>query len=215
MTLSNVSNRSRFAIKRNLVSGVIAAFFALTTLVGGVNTAIAQPLTAEAEMFKGKADAKVTVIEYASMTCPHCARFHTDQWPAIKKAYVDTGKVKFVFQEFPLDRGAFWAAILARCSGKDRYFAFIDLMFKRQGAWANRDPMPTLTKLGALGGVSEDQFKACLADKALGDGLLKSRQTGGKDFGVDSTPSFVVNGKLEKGIYNLETFAAVVDPLLN
>lgn len=192
-----------------------AAFAGLPALLAGPGSALAEPLTAETDMFYGNADAKVTVLEYASMTCPHCANFHINQLPAIKKAYVDTGKVKFVFRDFPLDRAAFWAAILARCSGKERYFAFIDLMFKRQSAWSSGgDPMQSLIKLGSLGGVSESQFKACLADKKLGDGILMSRQTGSKKYEVNATPSFVINGKLHKGVYDLKTFAAAVDPLL-
>ncbi len=215
MTLPNVSHRSLYATRRSFALALGAALVAAFALLSDGNTVQAAPLAAETDMVMGSPDAKVTVIEYASMTCPHCANFHINQLPAIKKAYIDTGKVKFIFREFPLDRAAFWGAILARCSGQDRFFAFVDLMFKRQSAWAaGGDPMENLTKLGALGGVSADQFQACLKDKKLGDGILMSRQTGSKKYGVNSTPGFVVNGKQAEGVFDLKTFAAAVDPLL-
>ena len=221
MTLPNVSVRSIFAGGRNLALTLTAAIAgAAMLLIGAIPVSVpaqaqAAALTAETEMFIGDPNAKVTVYEYISMTCPHCARFHNEQLPAIKKAYVDTGKVKFVLREFPLDRAAFWGAILARCSGKDRFFAFIDIMFKRQSAWSSGgDPMQALTRLGTLGGVSESQFKACLADKKLGDGILTTRQTGSKKYEINATPGFVINGEKADSVYDLKTFAAVVDPLL-
>ena len=215
MTLLNVSHRSRFAIRRKLVSGLAAAFLGLPALLAGANSARADALPAETEMFLGNADAKVTVVEYISMTCLHCAKFHNNALPDIKKAYIDTGKVKFIIREFPLDRAAFWGSILARCSGKDRFFAFIDLMFKRQNSWSvGSDPKQALTRLGALGGVSEADFKACLADKKLGDGILQSRQTASKKYEINATPGFLINGKKADGVYDLKTFAAAIDPLL-
>jgi protein-disulfide isomerase len=192
-----------------------AAFLGLPALLAGGKSVRAEALAPETDMILGNPDARVTVIEYASMTCPHCAKFHTDAMPAIKKAYLDTGKIKFVFREFPLDRAAFWGSILARCSGKDRFFGFIDLMFKRQNAWAaGGDPMQALIKLGSLGGVGEAEFKACLADKKLGDGILKTRQTASKEFEINATPGFVINGKKAEGVHDYKTLAAHIDPML-
>ena len=219
MTLSNVSQRSRFAIRRKLVSGMVSgmavAFSGLPALLAGSKPARAEALAAETDMILGNPDAKITVVEYASMTCPHCAKFHTQSMPAIKKAYLDTGKIKFVFREFPLDRAAFWGSILARCSGKDRFFGFIDLMFKRQNLWATgSDPMQELIKLGSLGGVGEAEFKACLADKKLGDGILQTRQTASKKYEINATPGFLINGKKAEGVFDYKTLAAVIDPML-
>ena len=204
MTLSDVLVR----FKKTAGISLFAAFVA-------AGPASAEALKADQDMFIGKADAPVTVIEYASMTCPHCANFHTDELPAIKKAYIDTGKVKLVFREFPLDRVAYWASILARCAGKDRYFAFIDILFKRQRAWATAEnPQAALAQFGQMGGVSQDQFKACLADKALGDGILKTRLDGQNKFEVNLTPSFVINGNKHAGAMNVDALAKIVDPLL-
>ena len=216
VTLSSVFRAwspRRVPVAAGALTAVIVVAALLLLVQSG--TAAAQALTAEQEMFLGNKDAPVTVIEYASMTCPHCASFHIKNFPAIKKAYVDTGKVKFVFREFPLDRVAWFGSILARCSGEKRFFAFIDVMFRRQSNWARaEDPVKALSQLAQIGGVGKAEFEACLADKKLGDGILKTRLDGNNKFKVESTPSFVVNGKKAKGEMTVEALAKLVEPLL-
>lgn len=166
------------------------------------------------DMVIGKADAKITIIEYASLTCPHCAAFHADILPAVKADYIDTGKAKLVFRDFPLDNLAFAGAILARCGGPDRYFTFLNVLFAQQRQWATAsDPKAALTQIARLGGVSAEQFDACLADKALGDYILNSRLEGNQKFNVNSTPTLIINGKTEAGVPSLDELRKKLDAL--
>ena len=162
-------------------------------LVGTAGPALAQ---GAADRVLGKTDAPITIIEYASLTCPHCAEFHNTVLPELKKQYVDTGKVKFIYRDFPLDQLALRAAMLARCAPEERYFAFVEVLFKNQQSWAAAsDPMAALSRIGRLGGVPAEKIESCLNDKALADAVLESRMTGAKDFDVKSTPTILVNGK--------------------
>ena len=148
------------------------------------------------DMALGKADAPVTVIEYASMTCPHCAAFEAEALPKLKSQYIETGKLRLIFREFPLDRLALEAAKVARCAGPDRYFAFVEVLFAQQGNWARaKDPMADLQRLAKLGGIGEEAFKACVADQALADQIVESRYTAEKAFTISGTPGFVLDGK--------------------
>jgi protein-disulfide isomerase len=166
------------------------------------------------DMVLGKADAPITVIEYASLTCPHCAHFHETVLPAIKTDYIDTGKVKFVFRDFPLDQLAFAAAVLARCGGPEKYFTYLTVLFAQQRQWAGApDPKAALTQIGRLGGVSAEQFDKCLADKPLGDYILNSRLEGNQKFNVNSTPTLIINGKTEPGTPTIEQMRARLDAL--
>jgi protein-disulfide isomerase len=178
----------------------------LSVLVAGFLSAAAQSQTAPAadprlqEMVLGKADAPITIIEYASLTCPHCARFHAETLPQLKAEFIDTGKARLIFRDFPLDQLAFAGAVLARCGGPDRYYTFLNVLFAQQGQWAtSSDPKGALTQIGRLGGVPSDQFEACLADKALADQILNSRLEGNQKHNVSSTPSFVIGGKTYAG----------------
>ena len=167
------------------------------------------------EMALGRDDAPVTIIEYASLSCPHCATFHEETLPALREKYIDTGKVRLVFREFPLERTAFWASIIARCAGEKRYFAFIDVFFKKQQAWYSaEDPFEALTRIARLGGLSAKDAEACREDKALGDYILQIRLDGERDHGIDSTPSFVIDGKTYRGVLTLEQIERIIAPLL-
>lgn len=194
----------------------------LSVLVAGFvsSAAFAQGAAAGADprlqdMVLGKADAPVTIIEYASLTCPHCAHFHTDVLPTIKKDYIDTGKVKLIFRDFPLDQLAFAGAVLARCGGPEKYFTFLNVLFAQQRQWAgSNDPKAALIQIGRLGGVSSDQFEKCLADKPLGDYILNSRLEGNQKFNVTSTPTLIINGKAEPGAPSLEELRKKLDALV-
>jgi protein-disulfide isomerase len=169
------------------------------------------------DMVMGKADAPVTVIEYASMTCPHCAHFQETTFPEIKKQYIDTGKVRYIFREFPLDNLAAAAFMLARCAGKDdssRYFAMIDTMFKQQRTWAVEKPIPPMLAIAKQAGFTEQSFNACLANQPILDGIEKVRSRAVKDFKVESTPTFFINGTKVTGALSIEDMAKVIDPYL-
>ena len=166
---------------------------------------------AKGDMAIGSKDAPVTIIEYASMTCPHCASFHLGPFKELKSKYIDTGKVRMIFREFPFDPLALQASMLARCTGEKRYFGMLKVLFKNLSKWAQvSDPQKALAKIARLGGFTEARFKACMADQELADMILRSRLTGNKEFGVVSTPSFIVNGVKVSGNLN----AAEWDELL-
>jgi protein-disulfide isomerase len=190
----------------------------MMTLAAAATGALAQdakPL----EVALGAEDAPVTVVEYMSLTCPHCANFHNTVLPDVMKAYVDTGKVRMVFRDYPLDGVAYRAAIVSHCmaeSGPKRYYGFVSILFQQQRRWAtSADPMGEVAKLARIGGLSQEKFDACLANEAYAQGVLLSYQQGETEFGVKSTPSFIVNGRLVSGEMTLEEFQKVVDPLIN
>lgn len=160
----------------------------------------------------GKTDAPITIVEYASMTCGHCARFHTDVFPELKEKYIDTGKVQFVLREFPLDGLAVAAFMLARCAGDDRYYPMVGGMFETQKTWAvpGEDGKQKLSLIAKQAGFSQESFDKCMADQELFDKIVEVRQRGHDKYGVDSTPSFFVNGKRMKGV-ELEDFDAAIE----
>jgi protein-disulfide isomerase len=169
------------------------------------------------DLVLGKADAPVTVIEYASMTCPHCANFHKTTYPALKTEYIDTGKVRFIFREFPLDELAVAASMLARCAGKDdsgKAVAMIDVLFASQDRWAVRQPIPVLQQIAKQAGLTEKAFDECLKDQTLYNNIMAMRERGTKDYKVESTPTLFVNGKALKGGATIDELKKVIDPLL-
>ena len=149
-----------------------------------------------APRFVGSPDAGALLIEYFSLTCPHCARFHTDVWPEIKKKYVDTGRLRLELRDFPLDQWALRAAALARCLPPKQYGAMIDLLMKQQAAWAGSEQVvQALVRLGQLAGISETDAMACMTNRPLLEGIAQSRLDGQTEHDVQSTPSFVLNGE--------------------
>lgn len=148
----------------------------------------------------GKADAPLTIIEYASMTCGHCAAFHTETMPHLKEKYIDTGKVRYILREFPLDPVAYAGALLARCGGEGKYFPLVDLLFKQQRQWAYSDkPETGLFETVKQAGFTQEQFNTCLQDQDAYAKLQRERQRASQQFGVDSTPTFFFNGRIERG----------------
>ena len=147
----------------------------------------------------GKADAPITIVEYASMTCSHCAAFHNETYPLLKKNYLDTGKARFTLREFPLDALAAAAFMLARSAG-DKREALVGLLFAQQKNWAFVDkPLDALEQQVKQAGIGSEEFKKVLQDNALYQNVLKVRQRGADKFGVDSTPTFFINGERKKG----------------
>jgi protein-disulfide isomerase len=173
---------------------VVLAAFCLIAAPAGVRAQSAVPAPTAEDRVLGKADAPITIIEYASLTCPHCAEFDKETLPKIKQDWIDTGKAKLVYRDFPLDGLALRAAMLARCAPPERYFAFIDTLFQSQQSWARNDWEPALGRIAKLGGMSEEQFKKCMSDEALGNSVVQMRTTAANDYGVESTPTFFING---------------------
>ncbi|MEM1375959.1 MAG: DsbA family protein [Pseudomonadota bacterium] len=167
------------------------------------------------EIVQGSEDAPVTIVEYASMTCGFCARFHTQTYPTIKEKYIDTGQVRFVSREFPLDPRAAAAFMLARCAPNDSYFAMIDVLYKQQNAWARaenaRAPLENIAKLA---GFTQESFEACLTDQKLLDDVNKVRVRASEEFGVRSTPTFFINGDMYSGALTVDQMSAIIDSKL-
>lgn len=181
---------------------------AITTLAPAAT--LAAPDTGE--MAIGRADAPVTIIEFASMTCPHCAKFHQTVLPRIKAELVETGKVRLIYRDFPLDGLALRAAMLARCGGADRFFAFADVIYAQQAQWARAaDPQAALRQLGRLGGLSDQEIDACLADRGLEDAVMRSRLDGQQKFQIDSTPAFLINGVRFRGATEFDALRKAVE----
>jgi protein-disulfide isomerase len=164
------------------------------------------------EMSIGEANAPVTIVEYMSMTCPHCARFHAETFEGIKEKYVDTGKVRFILREFPLDNKAVAAIMLARCAPEGQYFPMVSALFKSQMTWATADDArAALLQMSKLAGFTQESFEACLTNQKLLDDVLKVRETGGKEFGVNSTPTFFINGQRYAGEMSVAEMSAIID----
>jgi len=166
------------------------------------------------DMVLGKDDAPVTVIEYASMTCSHCANFHIRTYPELKKRYIDTGKVRYILREFPIDPLAAGAFMLARCAGKDKYYPLVETLFQQQRNWVVQKPIEPLFAIAKQAGFTQQTFDACLSDQKMLDGIEWVRARGADKFKVDSTPTFFINGKIFKGALSIEDMAKAIDPLL-
>lgn len=208
------------------------AFVALATALGlSALPALTEPALAQAavsetelmapntlpDMALGDPKAPVTVIEYASMTCPHCATFTEQTFPAIKSKYIDTGKVRFIFREFPLDNLAAAVFMLARCNAEtdsNKYFAFIDIMFRQQRTWAVEKPLEPLLTISKQAGFTQESFNACLSDQKVLDGIEAMRRRAVDKFKVQSTPSFFINGKLYTGALSVDEMSKIIDPLI-
>ncbi|RWB56708.1 DsbA family protein [Mesorhizobium sp.] len=162
----------------------------------------------------GKDDAKVTIVEYASMTCPHCAHFAMTTFPELKTKYIDTGKARYILREFPFDPSAEAGFMLARCA-KDNYFPMVDVLFKQQPSWVGvSNTKEALLQISKLAGFTQESFEACLTDQKLLDDVRAVQKRGADEFKVDSTPTFFINGKTYKGAMSIEEMSAIIDPLL-
>jgi protein-disulfide isomerase len=166
------------------------------------------------EMAIGEEKAPITVIEYASMTCPHCAHFSETTFPELKKRYIDTGKVRFMFREFPLDPLALAGSLLARCAGPDKYFPMIETLFAQQRDWVVRAPLQPMRAIAKQAGVSQEAFDACLENRQMIDAMEKVRNQAAEKFGVNSTPTFFVNGKRLSGALPIEDMEKEFAPYL-
>jgi protein-disulfide isomerase len=201
-----------------LLGTAAATALALTSLpalaqnVSPADLAVPGPL---GDVALGPADAKVTIIEYASMTCPHCAAFHQETWPELKKRWVDTGKVRFVLREFPLDPLATAGFMLARCDGENKYYPIVDLLFSQQRAWAYAErPLDALRQMMKQAGFSQEKFDSCLKDQKLYDAVNAVRNRGAKDFNITSTPTFFINGQRHSGNMSIADIEKIIKPLL-
>ena len=203
-------------ISRRFLIGAMAAVPLTSALVPVAGVRAAGIGEKPGDMAVGDPDAPVTLIEFFSLTCPHCEWFHKNVYNRLKSDYVDTGKLRYVARDFPLNAPALQAAVLARCAGEGRYFTFVDVLFQTFDDWASaRDFTDKLAQIGELGGVSRDRFEACLADKSLEDSIFRSIASAQAEYNVSGTPTLVVNGVKYDGKMSFEALSRYIDRLLS
>jgi len=178
--------------------------------LGSVSAAQAQDKPWVIDEVMGKADAPITIIEYSSLTCPHCAKFHAETFPKVKADWIDTGKAKLIFRDLPWDPLAQATAMVSHCSG-DRYFAFINTFFRTQEQWtSNPSPLAAIKTIAKLGGMGDDQVDKCLSDNGLLNEINARKDDAQSRYKVDSTPSFIIGGKLYSGDMPYDEFAKLL-----
>jgi len=195
----------------------LICFWPMPVIAEGDNVPVAELMAGEVlpDLALGSSDAPVTIVEYASMTCGHCAAFYAGTFPQLKSKYIDTGKVRFILREFPLDPLAAAGSMLARCAGKDRYFSLIETLFRQQQDWVVQNPIVPLLTIAKEAGFTEESFHACLEnDERLLEGIEAVRQRASERFGVNSTPTFFINGQMLRGDQPLENLEMVMQPYL-
>ena len=191
--------------------------FAGPALAENVPVADLMKPDAQPDLALGSEKAPVTIVEYASMTCPHCAHFEETAFPEIKKRYIDTGKVRFILRDFPLDSLAGAAFVMAHCASKGdagKYYSMVETLFRQQRTWAVEKPVPPLMAIAKQAGLSEKDFNDCLSNQKAWDAMESVRQRAMKEFKVESTPTFFINGTKVTGAVSIEDFAKVIDPYL-
>jgi protein-disulfide isomerase len=164
----------------------------------------------------GDQSAPIKIVEFASMTCGHCAKFHNEVFPSIKENFIDNGKVFFTYKDFPLDKYALKASVIARCSGGEKFFSFLKVIYNKQKDWTRtKDPFKSLLKIAKLGGLKNDEIKVCVGNKSIEDGILKKRLESSKNFDITATPTLYFNGKKYQGDLSYDAIKLKIESLLN
>jgi protein-disulfide isomerase len=204
-----------------LASAGAAPFLTTTGFISPARADDATPAPAELanpgpqpDIMIGSDKAPVTIIEYASMTCPHCAHFSETTFPELQKKYIDTGKVRYTLRSFPLDALAAAGFMLARCAGNDKYMPMVETLFAKQPDWIVKEPLPPLKEIAKQFGMTEDGFNACLANQKMLDDIQGVRDHAVDKLGVNSTPTFFINGKKFVGDLSMEQLSKEIDPYL-
>jgi protein-disulfide isomerase len=198
------------------LSGLLPPLRLITGAMAQSVSDVAKPVSLP-DMALGPADAKATITEFASMTCPHCAAFNAEVFPKIKSEYIDTGKIHYIFREFPLDVKATAGSMLARCIANGdagKYFAVVDLLFRQQADWVMKNTTDTLIRIGKQAGFSQEQVENCLRDQNLLNKIAADQKYATDVLKVDSTPTFFINGQKIRGETSFEEFKKKIDPLL-
>ncbi len=222
MSFSNILNAT--FKRRALIAGFAASLALLPVAASAEGAKPAGPDGDVAELMKpgdladfavGAADAKVTIVEYASLTCPHCAKFYKEVYPGLKTKYIDTGKVRFIFRDFPLNPRAFGGSMLARCVGPEKGIALVETLFDKQADWAfvEANPQQALFDVSKQAGFTQESFEKCLTDQKLFEQLTAMQRRAADVHKVSSTPTFFINGKRAVGP-TLEELDKILEPML-
>ena len=207
-----MTNRRTFLIRTASLTTLLAA----TPIISSLSKkAVAGEWEKDSDFAIGSPNAPVSLIEYFSLSCPHCRDFHIKTFPELKMNYIDNGKVRFISRDFPLNRPALDAAILAQCSGPERYFAFIETLFHTFDKWTrSADYLQSLKQLGELGGISNEAFQTCLDSGSIETNIFNIMLEGQKKYAVESTPTFIINGKKYKGSTRFDKLSKALDQYL-
>ncbi len=188
----------------------------LITNINLSHSKIVDTIEALEEKSLGNIEAPIKMVEFASMTCGSCAKFHNDVFPSIKKDFIDSGKVFFTYKDFPLDKFALKASVIARCSGDAKFFNFLSVIYNKQKDWTRtQDPFKSLLKIAKIGGLKNDEIKVCVGNKSIEDGILKDRLSSSKKFDITATPTIYFNGKKYDGDLSYEALKLKIESLLN
>ena len=199
---------------KSLIIIIGFSFAALGTAIADVDKESIDVAAALAPRTEGGLDAKVKLVEYFSLTCPACAKFHTKVYPKIKQKYIDTGLIQMEYRDFPLDQWGLRAAALARCVGPKYYSAMIDVLLKQQSTWTRSENiLSSLLKIGQLAGLSKKHAESCMTSDKLLDGIISIRMTGNKKYDVNTTPSFLLDGQ-KIDAFEFEEFETLLDKAL-
>jgi protein-disulfide isomerase len=218
-------------MNRRIFFSLLASFFivfgAFTYLVGLNKVSLyAEAATSDSssvigvdleEMILGDVNAPVTIVEYASFTCPHCKDFHLENFLKLKKEYINTGKVKFIFREVYFDKYGLWAGMVARCGGSKSYFGLIDMIFEKQSEWVTGEVAEVVDKLKRIGktsGLTNEDLEVCLQDTANARALVEAYRVNSVEDNIQSTPSFVINGKLHSNM-DYDDLVSIINKELN
>ncbi|TNE41466.1 MAG: DsbA family protein [Alphaproteobacteria bacterium] len=208
-------SRRHFVISGSLAPLAVGAGAGLIAPTKARADEAKEPTISDDDHVLGDPKAPISIIEYASLTCPHCAHFHEATFPDLKKNWIDTGKASLTFRHFPLDRYAFQASVLTECGSKSTFFGLVGLIFNQQVEWTHaKDPVEALAQIGKTASIGEKKFKDCLADEKLGESILNQRLVGANDYGVDATPTLFVNGKKYEGDRSYEEFDTFLKSLM-
>ena len=191
--------------------GILTLLLAVPPATAGIATLE----DAVAEKVMGRDDAPVTMIEYSSLACPHCAAFHRDVLPKINDTYIGPGKVRLIYRAFPLGGLALAAAMVARCGGSAKFFGFIEVLFRSQAQWSRSDdPTRELARVARFAGISQKDFDACLVNEALMTDIRERAADAQQKFGIESTPTFIIEGEKVVGARPFEDFRDVIEKAL-
>jgi protein-disulfide isomerase len=223
-----IGSKTLTLTRRQLLSATALLALAAPGFAAGILPPLTSPAWAEdtvspadladagpdGDIMIGSDKAPVTIIEYASMTCPHCAHFSETTYPELKKRYIDTGKVRYTLRTFPLDALAAAGFMMARCGGNDKYMPIVETLFAKQPEWLVKEPLAPMKEIGKQFGITEDAFNQCLANQKMLDSIQAVRDHAVQKLGVNSTPTFFVNGKRMVGDLSIDQLAKEIDPYL-
>ncbi len=180
-----------------------------------INARVVDTIEALESKSFGAENAKVKIVEFASLTCGHCAKFHNEVMPILKEKYIEKGLIHFTYKDFPLDKFALKASMIARCAGNEKFFKFLDVFYKKQKDWTRtKDPFKSLLKIAKFGGLKDEELKVCIGNKSIEDGILKQRLNSSKKYDIKATPTLYLNGEKYNGDLTIEALESKIKSML-